>query len=149
MTRTHSAIIYAICNWDIESTPAMTSFEELTRELTALSPSDFQLVRSLGEGAFGKVVLAMYIPAKMLVAQKQIDLEKLEGKGELESVVHELRVLDTLRKHQSMLCPRFYGYYVANHQLMLVSEYCPFGDLRDLLERCGPLPADTLRSMGA
>lgn len=55
-------------------------------------------MKTLGEGAFGKVTQAMYIPAKMLVAQKQIDLEKLEGKGELKSVFRELRVLDTLRK---------------------------------------------------
>lgn len=68
----------------------MTSFEELTRELTMVRPSDFQYVKTLGEGAFGKVTLAMYIPAKMLVAQKQIDLEKLEGKGELNSVFREL-----------------------------------------------------------
>lgn len=32
---------------------------------------------------------------------------------------------------------------------MLVSEYCPYGDLSDLIEKCGPIPPDVLRSMGA
>ena len=127
----------------------MTQFEELTRELIALSPDDFQHVKTLGEGAFGKVVLAMYIPEKMLVAQKQIDLEKLEGKGELKSVFRELEILKVLRKDNSSLSPRFYGYYVTNHLLILVSEYCPYGDLSTLIEQCGPMPTEVLRSMGA
>ena len=44
----------------------MTQFEELTRELIALSPDDFQHVKTLGERALGQVVLPMYIPEKML-----------------------------------------------------------------------------------
>lgn len=88
----------------------------------------YKIIRVLGSGAFGKVLLAYDELAKHEVAIKTyINTDFTE-----DDIIRELQFLASL-KHPSIVT--FYHHFIHNSMLHLVMEYCIGGSLDNLLRK--------------
>ena len=99
----------------------------------------FEVLRRLGQGAFGDVALGRRTSAPHeLVAIKVIDLEA--ASSPIEDIQKEIQVLAELSSPQVV---QYKGAYMAGNNLHIVMELLDAGTLLDLLsdeETGGPLP---------
>ena len=100
-------------------------------------PDGYELVRPLGAGGFGEVVLARHVALDRLVAIKRIHAHALAGPADLERFRREARVLAGL-DHPSIV--RVYDFRRDVGDAQLVMEYVD-GNPLDALVELGPLPA--------
>lgn len=85
----------------------------------------------LGSGAYGKVFLAESITdANFKVAIKAITKKKIAS--ELKAILSEIEIIKTL-DHPNIV--KYYETYQNNEFLYIVMEYCPGGDLFDLITK--------------
>jgi serine/threonine protein kinase len=99
-------------------------------------PAGFELVRTLGAGGFGEVVLARQTGLDRLVAVKRIHAHALAGADALERFRREGTVLARLT-HPAIV--RVHDFRREGADALLVMEYVDGASLADLLEQ-GPLP---------
>jgi hypothetical protein len=101
-------------------------------------PPGYELVRVLGEGGFGEVLLARHESLDRLVAIKRVHAFALGSAEELARFRREARVLASL-DHPAVV--RVLDFLLDDRAgAALVMEYVPGSTLADLL-RDGPLPA--------
>lgn len=86
----------------------------------------YRLIKVLGAGGFGKVLLAEDELAKNKVAIKTFVNPEFTS----EDIVREIQYLASL-KHPSIV--RFYHHFIENSTLHIVMEYCPNGSLLNYL----------------
>ncbi|XP_077314488.1 uncharacterized protein LOC143934609 [Lithobates pipiens] len=106
----------------------------------------FTFHKELGEGSFGKVVLATHPATDQKLAVKFISKRKLLRFGPYMALT-ERWILEEGRE-----CPyitHIYGSFQTNNHLAFVMEYLSGGDLSDLIRNSAPLPLDTLRNLTA
>lgn len=85
----------------------------------------------LGSGAYGKVFLAESVTdANFKVAIKAITKKKIAS--ELKAILSEIEIIKTL-DHPNIV--KYYETYQNNEFLYIVMEYCPGGDLFDLITK--------------
>ena len=83
----------------------------------------------LGAGSFGKVFLAKSIAdSNFVVAIKAIQKKKM--KDDIGQIREEIRILQTL-DHPNII--RYYETFENNNFMYLVMEYCPGGELFDVI----------------
>jgi hypothetical protein len=99
-------------------------------------PAGFELVRTLGAGGFGEVVLARQTGLDRLVAVKRIHAHALAGADALERFRREGTVLARLT-HPAIV--RVHDFRREGADALLVMEYVDGASLADLLDQ-GPLP---------
>jgi predicted Ser/Thr protein kinase len=100
-------------------------------------PRGYELVRVLGEGGFGEVVLARQVALDRLVAIKRVHAFALGSADDLARFQREARVLASL-DHPAVV--RVLDYRLDDDTgAALVMEYVPGTNLHDLLEN-GPVP---------
>ena len=92
--------------------------------------SDFQMIKLLGNGSFGKVFLAKHMKRCKLFALKVLNKKKLMVKKQLRYAVGEANIL------KKVDCPFIiklhYSFQTPTHLYMAI-DYCPHGDLTEIL----------------
>ena len=92
------------------------------------SISDYEIIRKLGQGAMGSVHLVRDNEGATL-ALKSV---AICSKRDRELAANEIRILRSL-SHPSIV--QFHDSFVHGDDLCIVMEFCPCGDLADLLGR--------------
>lgn len=106
-------------------------------------PAGYELVRSLGAGGFGEVLLARQTSLNRLVAIKRIHAYALAGADALERFRREARVLAAL-DHRAIV--RVYDFRRDGADATLIMEYVDGGTLSEQMER-GPVDASAAISI--
>ncbi|RKP00461.1 hypothetical protein CXG81DRAFT_13208, partial [Caulochytrium protostelioides] len=105
--------------------------------------SQFSIERTLGEGSFGKIKLALHLATNERVALKCLDRSRIEREaGSSERVIREILLLRHLR-HPNL--NRMLQVIQTKRMVYLVLEYEPNGDLLALIRRVGALSEDRAR----
>uniref|UniRef100_A0A3Q2HJJ0 non-specific serine/threonine protein kinase n=1 Tax=Equus caballus TaxID=9796 RepID=A0A3Q2HJJ0_HORSE len=102
---------------------------------------DYRVLRTLGEGSFGKVKLALHIPTGTEVAIKIIP-KKEQSASTAKNLLCEVHSLKTLRH------PHIVGLLeVINTEdtLFLVTEFVSGGDMHEHVMKHGPLTEEEAR----
>ena len=88
---------------------------------------NYQFIRTIGEGTFGKVKLSIHIPTNEYVAIKILEKSRIHDKEELERVEKEIKYLKALN-HQNIV--QIYEVIEDNLQYFyIVMEYVSGGEL--------------------
>ncbi|CAF1492786.1 unnamed protein product, partial [Didymodactylos carnosus] len=89
----------------------------------------WQFTETLGEGAYGEVVLAKNVHTNEFAAVKVIDLNRLHGN---DVVIRKEIDLHRSLRHENIV--RFYGYKQQQSNYYLFLEYAAGGELFDKIE---------------
>ena len=97
--------------------------DKIVSEVKADPFLDYKIIKSIGEGTFGKVELVEHKITGMVRAMKIIP--KTSELDDL-SVLNELYILKRI-DHQNVI--KIYEFYSDDKNYYLITEYCPGGDL--------------------
>ena len=89
--------------------------------------SDFKLIQTLGQGAFGKVIMAEHIEEGIILAIKSIEKQKLTEDDYIQNAMSERRVL-TLGSENRFLT-KLHSSFQCSDRVFFVMEYHNGGDL--------------------
>ena len=87
---------------------------------------NYKMEKTIGEGTFGKVKLAVHIPTGEQVAIKILEKSKIHDQEELERVEKEIKYLKMLN-HPNII--QIYEIIENSKNFYLVMEYAPGGEL--------------------
>lgn len=94
--------------------------------LRSIGPSDFQAVREIGQGAFGKVYLVQSRTTRQRYAMKVLNKQRVIQKEQVAYAMGERNVMSSL-SHPYLVNLRFA--FQTNHRLFLVMDYIEGGHL--------------------
>ncbi|ODV92552.1 hypothetical protein CANCADRAFT_18850, partial [Tortispora caseinolytica NRRL Y-17796] len=97
------------------------------------SLAHFYYGADLGEGGFGKVVLAKYLPSGNLCAIKSVRKSVLHRPSQLKAVECEKKVLIHLRKNSSAYSVCMHACFRTEFSMLFVLDFCDGGNIIDLL----------------
>lgn len=100
-----------------------------------VSLDDFEMGRSIGEGAFGKVYLGTHKATGIECAIKELIAEKLEDRDKVEFI----RETSVLAECSDMFLLPFLG-WTAEKPYSIITQYAPNGSLFDALRKKGKCP---------
>ena len=106
--------------------PVAASNEETTGNENKVSMEDFELLKVLGRGAFGKVVLCREKTTKSMYAMKILKKTAVFRKNEVEHTMTENRVLQNIR-HPFIVSLQYS--FTTEDRLCFVTEYVCGGEL--------------------
>ncbi|CAN1126932.1 Probable serine/threonine protein kinase IRE4 [Linum perenne] len=118
------------------STPLHSSHKDRT------SIEDFEIIKPISRGAFGKVFLARKRTTGDLFAIKVLKKVDMWRKNDVERILAERNILITVR---NPFVVRFFYSFTCRDNLYLVMEYLNGGDLYSLLRKVGCLEEDVAR----
>lgn len=112
------------------------SFQEDGRKISQESPkkmsiSDFLLIKNLGKGSYGKVIMAKHNISNKCYAIKVIDKAFIE-KEEKVHEVHIERIILTTFNHPNII--KLYYTFHNSKKLYFVLELCEKGDLKHFIK---------------
>ncbi|KAG0950253.1 hypothetical protein G6F57_000942 [Rhizopus arrhizus] len=116
---------------------ALCCKEEPIDSLDEVELSHFQLLRSVGRGAFGKVRVVQHKGTKKLYALKYINKDKCIEMKAVENIISERRLLE--RIDHNLIVNLRYAFQDDEH-LFMVLDLMLGGDLRFRLDRLRTLP---------
>jgi len=88
--------------------------------------SNYKYIRTIGEGTFGKVKLAIHILTGEKVAIKILEKNLIKGKREYEKIEREIKYLK-LFTHPNII--KIYEVIESSSSFFIVMEYAPGGEL--------------------
>jgi len=97
---------------------------------------DFELIKVIGKGSFGKVLLVRRKKSKKLYAMKILDKQNIMKRNQIVHTLTERRVLGQI-KHPFIVTLHFA--FQTKTRLHFVLDYCSGGELFFHLGRCGRL----------
>ena len=97
---------------------------------------DFEVIKGLSSGAYGKVCLARKRTSRDYFALKIIDREKTIEKAQEDFVRSEVSIM---RNINSDYIVKLYYSFQNDNYLFFVMEYMNGGDLGNLLQNCGTI----------
>jgi hypothetical protein len=103
---------------------------------------DFEIIKPISRGAYGKVFLARKRTTGDLFAIKVLKKLDMLRKNDIERIVAERNILITVR---NPFVVRFFYSFTSKDNLYLVMEYLNGGDLYSLLRKVGCLEEDVAR----
>ncbi|KDP38482.1 hypothetical protein JCGZ_04407 [Jatropha curcas] len=118
------------------STPVHSSHKDRT------SIDDFEIIKPISRGAFGKVFLARKRITGDLFAIKVLKKLDMLRKNDVQRILAERNILITVR---NPFVVRFFYSFTCRDNLYLVMEYLNGGDLYSLLRKVGCLEEDVAR----
>ena len=121
------------------STPAATSFGQMCID-------DFEIIKPISRGAFGRVYLARKRVTGDLYAIKVMRKADLVRKNMVQSARNERNILAMA---SNPFVVRFFYSFTSRDNLYIVMEYAPGGDLASLLSALGALEEETTRQYAA
>ena len=92
--------------------------------------SDFNIIKEIGNGSYGKVYLATHKKTKAKYAIKAIDKLNIENKQEKTYFNREVEIMYKL-DHPNIV--KLYSHFEDNKFCYLLVKYCPKGNAYDLL----------------
>ena len=92
--------------------------------------SDFKILKTLGEGEFGKVKSAEEIKTGQKVSIKILNKNKIQGKENFNQIVREIKILKELN-HPNLI--KLYQIIEDNNNYYIVTEYASGGELFNLI----------------
>ncbi|OHT16393.1 AGC family protein kinase [Tritrichomonas foetus] len=104
-----------------------------TQEITM---EDFKIIRTLGEGNFGSVFLAIFKPTGDRVALKRMKKEDHDTRS-INRFRREIRIM---RKISHPSVPRFYGTFETDTSIFIVMEYINGTSLTEIVRGCDGVP---------
>ncbi|GKV29885.1 hypothetical protein SLEP1_g38763 [Rubroshorea leprosula] len=113
----------------------------LHRERTSID--DFEILKPISKGAFGKVFLARKRTTGDLFAIKVLKKLDMIRKNDIERILAERYILITVR---NPFVVRFFYSFTCRDNLYLVMEYLNGGDLYSLLRKVGCLEEEVART---
>lgn len=116
--------------------PSQPSHKERT------SINDFEFIKPISRGAYGKVYLARKRATGDLFAMKVLKKLDMIRKNDIERILAERNILITVR---NPFVVRFFYSFTCRDNLYLVMEYLNGGDLYSLLRKIGCLEEDVAR----
>ncbi|KAA6399346.1 MAG: putative protein kinase, cAMP-dependent, catalytic chain [Streblomastix strix] len=123
-------------NSDQELAVSSMSVEELQEKIEQLQYNDFELIRELSSGAFGRVIVVKYKFADIIIAIKRVPY-KSSDKIKLAD-----QEISMLKKAQSRYTVRFIGKFKYDLDLCMLQEFCIGGNLRGQLEKMQSMPIE-------
>ncbi|XP_055818880.1 probable serine/threonine protein kinase IRE [Solanum dulcamara] len=112
----------------------------LSKERTSIE--DFEIIKPISRGAFGRVFLARKRATGDLFAIKVLKKADMIRKNSVESILAERDILISVR---NPFVVRFFYSFTCRENLYLVMEYLNGGDLFSLLRNLGCLEEDMAR----
>ncbi|PWN23392.1 hypothetical protein BCV69DRAFT_276084 [Microstroma glucosiphilum] len=111
---------------------------------------DFEMIRVLGKGCAGKVLLVRHKPTTGLFAMKSIHKRHVLAHQELQHTLTEQAVLKRMaREALDPFCVKLWWSFHDKQNLYLVMDFHPGGDLATQLSRWGRLGRDRARFYAA
>jgi len=98
--------------------------------------NDFEVIKGISSGAYGKVCLAKKSSSGDYFALKIIDKKKTIEKAQEEFIRSELSIMRSL--NNDFVVKLYYSFLNENYWFF-VMEYVNGGDLENLLQNCGPI----------
>ncbi|XP_078682383.1 tyrosine-protein kinase ABL2-like [Branchiostoma floridae x Branchiostoma belcheri] len=112
-----------------------------------VNPTDLRLNEEIGRGAFGIAFLATLKRAVDGLLTEQTVVAKTVRENareeEIQNFIQEVDTTITLRGHINLL--GLVGCCTLSHPPYLVTEYMPYGDLKNFLLKCRKPPISTLQ----
>ncbi len=99
-----------------------------------ISVEDFEIIKGLSSGAYGKVCLVKKKTTGDYYALKIIDRHKTIEKGQEQYIQSEVSILKNL--NNDFVVKLYYSFQNEDY-LFFVMEYMKGGDLGNLLQNCG------------
>ncbi|KAI3673154.1 hypothetical protein L6452_39270 [Arctium lappa] len=123
-----------------QSSSVSTPSHPLHKERTSIE--DFEIIKPISRGAYGKVFLARKRTTGDLFAIKMLKKMDMLRKNDIERIVAERNILITVR---NPFVVRFFYSFTSKDNLYLVMEYLNGGDLFSLLRNVGCIGEDVAR----
>ncbi|EPQ26835.1 uncharacterized protein PFL1_05470 [Pseudozyma flocculosa PF-1] len=121
-----------------------------TRESEKVTVDDFEMIRVLGKGCAGKVLLVRHNESRGLFAMKSIYKRHVLAHQELQHTLTEQSVLKRMVKEvMDPFVVRLWWSFHDRNNLYLVMDFHPGGDLATQLSRWGRLGRDRARFYAA
>jgi len=111
-----------------------------------LTINDFDLIRVLGRGSFGKVYLVQKKSSRKYFALKTLKKEEIVQRGHIDNALTEKNVL---QKAQHPFVVRLRYSFQNETTLYLVMDFCPGGELFMQLKKKGRFSEDSVRFYAA
>ena len=92
--------------------------------------SDFKILKTIGEGTFGKVKSAEEIKTGQKVSIKILNKNKIQGKENMNQIIREIKILKELN-HPNLI--KLYQIIEDNYHFFIVTEYASGGELFNLI----------------
>ncbi|GFR52786.1 hypothetical protein Agub_g15403 [Astrephomene gubernaculifera] len=112
------------------------------RSMPGMSIEEFEIIKPISRGAFGRVYLARKLATGDLFAIKVMKKRDLIRKNMVESVTNERNILAMA---QNPFVVRFYYSFTSRENLYIVMEYINGGDCFSLLRKFGALDEEVAR----
>lgn len=96
----------------------------------------YKILNLLGQGAFGKVILAVQVLSDIKVAIKVIDKSYLQDDHSRRKVFREIYIL---KKVKSPYVVKILEFFESDENVFIVMEYMPGGDLLHYLKKNGKI----------
>jgi len=112
----------------------------------SMSIDDFEIIKPISRGAFGRVYLARKRATGDLVAVKVMRKADLVRKNMVQSAKNERNILAMAN---NPFVVRFFYSFTSRDNLYIVMEYAPGGDVASLLRALGALEEETARQYAA
>jgi hypothetical protein len=112
--------------------PLTASFDSLAvcNQPTMTSPlQQYEMLRTIGRGSFGKVLVANHKHTKRLVAIKVLKKSDINKHAEFENVQTEFRILSLIKRYKDPFCIGLLDVFQTRERVYFVSEFVPGGDL--------------------
>jgi len=93
---------------------------------------DFQIIRTLGTGSFGRVHLVQHKETKDFYAMKVLNKAQVVRLKQVEHTINEKKILDQI-DHPFLV--KMYGTFQDDHNLYMIMEYVVGGELFTYLRR--------------
>ena len=97
-----------------------------------ISINDYDIGKVLGQGAFGRVLLAKEIATGKEVAIKEVNQESISKQGKTRHIFREKNLLNEM-DHPFII--KLLGTTMDDANLYFIFETCKSGDLANLLEK--------------
>lgn len=94
---------------------------------TSAKKEDYNLLKQIGEGAYGKVYKAQSKKDNRIVAMKELEL----ANEDWIPLLAEINMVVDLH-HESIV--NYYAWFMENQKMWLVMEYCDGGSLREIVD---------------
>lgn len=108
--------------------------KEAEEEKGKINKDDFNLLRVIGQGSYGKVFLVKHKSTGIIYAMKVLKKDELQKRNQVEHTMTERRILERI-KHPFIVSLQFS--FQTNKKLYFVLDYCPGGELFFYLQNIG------------
>ena len=125
-----------------------TIFNENTTQYlnTNVDISSFEIIKTIGRGAYGKILLAEYKKSNNLYAIKVIRKDQIISEDIVDNILLEKQIL-SCSKNEFILNLSFF--FQTKERLYFVTPYMPGGDLYNLLKKKIHLDEKTVKNCAA